>query len=182
MYTRQKTAPPDTLSRYIRQHRNTFTVIGVAVVAFGVLVWISRPDGTTPAAQGTTGGAGALTVTGQSYDFGTISMAKGKVTYAFPLKNESAGSVTVKKLSTSCMCTTATLVHGSKRRGPYGMPGHRPIPRIDEVIAAGEDAVIEVTFDPAAHGPSGVGRIARVVTAETSAGPVELRIAATVTP
>ena len=47
----------------------------------------------------------------------------------------------------------------------------------------GDDAVVEVVFDPAAHGPAGIGPIERVVTIENSAGrPLELAFNATVTP
>ena len=47
----------------------------------------------------------------------------------------------------------------------------------------GEDAIIEVVFDPAAHGPAGIGPVDRVVTIENTAGrPLVLAFAATVTP
>ena len=81
------------------------------------------------------------------------------------------------------MCTTAALTAGGKKFGPYGMPGHGAIPKIDGVINPNEEAVVEVVYDPAAHGPAGIGRIQRTVTLENTAGqPVELQVAATVTP
>jgi hypothetical protein len=81
------------------------------------------------------------------------------------------------------MCTTATLVTPSGRRGPFGMPGHTPIPSIRERLAPGEMAQVEVVFDPAAHGPAGVGRIDRTVTLQNDAGaPLELAFTAMVTP
>jgi hypothetical protein len=81
------------------------------------------------------------------------------------------------------MCTTALLVKGVKQFGPFGMPGHAPIPAIDQTLAPGERAYVEVVFDPAAHGPAGVGLIERVVTIENSAQqPVQLAFSARVTP
>ena len=81
------------------------------------------------------------------------------------------------------MCTTASLIIGDKQFGPVGMPGHGAIPTINQTINANEEATVEVVFDPAAHGPAGVGRIERIVTLENNAGrPVVLQFAALVTP
>lgn len=81
------------------------------------------------------------------------------------------------------MCTTAVLVIDDKRSGPYGMPGHGFIPKINETMNVGEEATVEVIFDPAAHGPAGVGRIERKITIENNAGQsLELEFTALVTP
>jgi hypothetical protein len=70
------------------------------------------------------------------------------------------------------------------RKGPYGMPGHGAAPpAVNARLAAGELANVEVVFDPAAHGPSGLGRIERVVTVESAeAPPLELHMAVMVRP
>jgi hypothetical protein len=63
------------------------------------------------------------------------------------------------------------------------MPGHTPIPALNESMQPNEEAMVEVVFDPAAHGPAGIGPIDRVVTIENSDGqPLELAFAANVTP
>ena len=81
------------------------------------------------------------------------------------------------------MCTTAALVKNGKKSDAYGMPGHTPIPTINVPINPQEEALVEVVFDPAAHGPAGVGPIERVVTLENNAGqPLELEFAALVSP
>ena len=81
------------------------------------------------------------------------------------------------------MCTTATLKIGGRQKGPYGMLGHGFIPKINETLNSGEEALVEVVFDPAAHGPAGVGPIQRAIAIENNAGePVELLFAAIVTP
>ena len=74
------------------------------------------------------------------------------------------------------MCTTATLITSDGKAGPFGMAGHALIPEINKTIAPGEEAYIEVTFDPAAHGPSGTGKIRRVVYVEQGGSdkPLEL--------
>lgn len=106
-----------------------------------------------------------------THDFGRISMANGTVNTRFGIKNTGSEDVVIRKVYTSCMCTKATLVFGPERRsGPFGMPGHGSIPRIDESIAPGEEVFVEVSFDPAAHGPAGIGRIQRTVVVENDAG------------
>ena len=63
------------------------------------------------------------------------------------------------------------------------MAGHGFTPRLDERLAPGESAQVEVVFDPAAHGPAGIGQTDRIVTIENDGGPsLELRFSALVTP
>ena len=79
--------------------------------------------------------------------------------------------------------TTATFVKGMKVINTYGMPGHGPVPAVNETLKAGEAAYVDAVFDPAAHGPAGLGPTQRVVTIESDTGrPVELHFAANVTP
>ena len=117
-----------------------------------------------------------------SYDFGPISMAKGKVSKTFTFQNNTNQAIIAKKLYTSCMCTQATLAVADKTFGPFGMPAHGFIPGIDANIAPGQEVRIEAIFDPAAHGPAGVGPIARQVILETSDGQLTFKFKAQVLP
>ncbi|MEK7512412.1 MAG: DUF1573 domain-containing protein [Patescibacteria group bacterium] len=117
-----------------------------------------------------------------SYDFGSISMANGKVTKIFSIMNNTAQSITVKKLYTSCMCTKATLIKEGESFGPFGMPAHGFIPEVNTNIESNQEAQVEVVFDPAAHGPAGVGPIGREVILETSDGKITLSFKANVMP
>lgn len=175
--SRSQTLPP-----WVQRNGRTIGIGGAIVLLFLVLVWVSRPAAPSGNAA-TSGPPGVLEVNERFYDFGTISMAKGKVTRTFRLRNTGGTPITIRRMSTSCMCTSATLIVGDRRRGPYGMPGHGYIPRIDQEIEAESEASVDVTFDPAAHGPAGVGPIQRVVTIETVDGPeLQLEIKAVVTP
>ena len=71
-----------------------------------------------------------------------------------------------------------------KELGPYGMPGHGGFaPAINQIVASGEEITVKVIFDPAAHGPAGVGLIERAVYVENNSGkPVEIQFKAVVTP
>lgn len=108
-----------------------------------------------------------LVSTEKSFDLGTVSMAKGKVGHSFNVKNTGSAPVRITKVSTSCMCTEATLVTGVSRKGPFGMPGHGGQSSIGETVNPGKEITIEVSVDPAAHGPQGTGPAKKVVYIET---------------
>jgi len=161
-------------------------IIGIIVVvlALGAAVFIARPNPGNNTASLPVGSVRALSVEGEvNYNFGSISMMNGTVNHQFKIKNEGSEAVTIRKMYTSCMCTTATLMKGGEQFGPFSMPGHVSVPTINQVINPGEEAVVEAVFDPAAHGPAGIGRIGRAVILETDSGkPFELLFTATVTP
>ena len=159
--------------------------IGLATIAImSVIVWFGRPAGSGSAVTDNPNAPeSTLKAQETSFDFGTISMASGKVNHAYTVTNTGTELVTIQKLYTSCMCTTASLASEGKTYGPFGMPGHATVPSIDVSIAPGATAQMEVVFDPAAHGPAGVGPISRVVILENSAGkPIEVSFTANVTP
>lgn len=163
----------------------TITSITVVVLALIGLFWIARPQARNEntAAVGAANTDTLVVAETRHYDFGTISMAAGTVAHTFTIKNTGSEAVTIQKMYTSCMCTEATLTIAGKSFGPYGMLGHGAIPRIDQVLNPNEDATVAVVFDPAAHGPAGVGKIARTITVEQSGGkPIELTFSAIVTP
>src|SRR3989344_5925623 len=109
---------------------------GIIIVLVGI-VWFARPASqvTGTGAQNTksqVNDSSVLTAEETSFDFGAISMAKGNVTHLFAIKNPGADPATISKIYTSCMCTTASLmINGKTSAGPFGMPGHAAIPRIN---------------------------------------------------
>jgi hypothetical protein len=165
---------------------NKSNIIGftVAALVLAGIIWVvqsDKPDNTNTASV--TSGGGLLVAEETDFDFGSVSMAAGKVKHLFKIKNASAFSVMVGKMYTSCMCTTATLEIKGEKFGPFGMPGHGFIPKINQTINPNEEAGVEIVFDPAAHGPAGVGRIQRIVTIEQDGQrSIELGFTAIVTP
>ena len=50
------------------------------------------------------------------------------------------------------------LIADKTKKGPFGMPGHGGLTTFaNQEIGAGEEAIVEVEVDPAAHGPQGTG-------------------------
>lgn len=161
------------------------TIIGIVlgILVLGGLVWVARPTTPENSAPSVKSNGVLVAMEAGNYDFGSISMAAGNVKHTFKIKNTGNEEVAIDKMYTSCMCTTAVLQISGRQFGPYGMPGHGAIPKIDQTITPGEEAGVEVIFDPAAHGPAGIGQIQRTVTIENNVGqPVLLQFSANVTP
>ncbi|NOY35449.1 MAG: DUF1573 domain-containing protein [bacterium] len=161
-------------------------VIGAAVLAGGVF-WAaggsgsktaSAPDREIPPV------ASAISILQNDWDFGEISMKDGDVVHNFEMKNEGTEPVVIKKVFTSCMCTTALIKDASGNEyGKFGMPGHGLPSKTDVVIGPGETAIVEAVYDPAAHGPAGVGLARRSIYLETNSSvspKVEVRFSALV--
>ena len=165
-----------------------------SVLVLSAIVLLSRSD----LNKGATGGgpsvanmdmaipteSNKLSVAESDYDFGSVSIAGGFVTHDFVLTNESAEAVQIREVSTSCMCTEAFLRVGDKEFGPFGMPGHGLVnKRANVTVLPGDKVVVKAQFDPAAHGPAGIGIVKRdvyVVVGENEQ--VALSFTATVTP
>lgn len=151
--------------------------------AIGVLFWVASPEGVSNSTENSAPAIG-LAADEKLFDFGTISMAAGIVTHEFKIKNISANDAVIEQIYTSCMCTRASFIKGDVKLGPFGMPGHGLVPRINGTVSLGEDAVIKVEFDPAAHGPAGVGPVDRSVYVfqKNNDKPIEIKFKAVVTP
>ena len=160
----------------------------VFVIALGVLIWIARPSDTVSVSGNgdttATATPGALVTDEPQVALGSVSMAAGDVTRTFTVRNTSNAAVTLRQMYTSCMCTTASVEFSNGvRRGPYGMPGHGINPSFEERIEPNETFTVAVVFDPAAHGPAGIGPVERTVTLEYDEGKMlTFGFSATVTP
>jgi len=175
----------------MKKHKDILIgVLFVVIIASTLVLFASKGARKDAGPTAELANPGSLAAAEESFDFGSISMAAGKVTHIFAVKNTGAKPVLIKKLYTSCMCTEATLLKkdpqtssGEKRFGPFGMPGHGFSPSINETLTSGEEVRVEVLFDPAAHGPAGIGKIERIVYLENDSGrPLELKFSAVVTP
>lgn len=144
-------------------YKNFLFYGGIVLALGGGLFLLSRNSNssTLPALT-------ALATEHVSYNFGQVSMAKGTVSHKYQIKNSSDQTVTIEKIYTSCICTKAVLHIDGIQAGPYGMAGHSVLPKVNQTLAPGQIAELEAIFDPAAHGPAGLGKLSRVVVLETA--------------
>jgi len=112
------------------------------------------------------GGAPKIEINPAEYDLGDISMAAGVVKKIFEIKNTGDGDLRIDGIWTSCHCTTAVLKVGDKNSPKFGMGANPPF--WSEKISAGESGYLEVFFDPAYHGPQGIGSAVRIVYLSTN--------------
>ena len=110
-------------------------------------------------------------------------MKNGLVEKTFVIENPTPGDILVRRIETSCMCTTAFISTESGEKGPFAMPGMGYVPPANETIPAGGSMKLKVVYDPNAHGPAGVGAIDRFVTVtDERGGTLRFEIKALVTP
>lgn len=156
----------------------------IAVVITGLVLLTNGKKPNAPSTAAEVKNNEDLIAKESAYDFGTISMSNGKVSKEFLLENKTANTVLIGEVFTSCMCTEAELKVGDKTAGPFGMQGHGGARKANLEVKPGETLTVNAIFDPAAHGPSGVGPIERQVIIFTGADklPISLQFKAVVTP
>lgn len=156
-------------------------ILFIAVI--GALVWFKSDKPQTAAIDNTIVG-GTLTAKETNYDFGNVGIKNGLVNHEYILENISGKIVKIGEVSTSCMCTSAQIKIGDNIYGPFGMPGHGGgFTKAGIIVNPGEKIIVKATFDPAAHGPAGIGEIEREIFINTgSEQPLILEFKVNVTP
>lgn len=138
------------------------TVISTIVIMGGGVVFISSSQAPQVTASQN---AKAYTISPTSADWGQIPMDKGNVTKEFSLKNTGTDTLKLFNIKTSCHCTKAHVTVGSNESPDFGMDSYSSW---TGEVPPGKEAKLTVIFDPAYHGPSGVGPINRFVSVETN--------------
>lgn len=138
-------------------------IIVVTVIILGGAVYFGSKIGAT--SQVTADSQVNMMVGENRYDWGTIDINGGIVSKDFKINNTSNSTLELYNVKTSCMCTTAQLKTASRISPKFKM--HEKSSSVFEV-KPGETAELIVEFDPAFHGPSGVGAITRIITMSTN--------------
>lgn len=114
-------------------------------------------------------------------DLGEVNQADGEVSIDFTLSNKGQSDLIIDKLSSSCGCTSATIVYEEKEGPRFAMAGHGYENPTDWQVAIkpGNDAILRVYYNPAVH-PDLVGAVTRTVSIFSN-DPVEFETTATIT-
>ena len=138
-------------------------IIVATVLILGLAVYFSAKTEDTP--QVAESPEVSMSVDTNIHDWGTIDYDAGIVSKTFSIKNTGNTNLQLYNVKTSCMCTTAQLRTSETTSRKFGMHA-----RATDVIEVkpGETADLLVEFDPAFHGPSGVGAITRTITINTN--------------
>ena len=138
------------------------TVVLSTLLLIGAGVWLGS---TMQKPEVAMSGESQADVPETVHDWGTIPLTGGEVTKSFPITNSGTQTLQLHDISTSCMCTTAQLTINDQTSPQFGM--HQKSAWVGK-IEPGQTAQLIVVFDPAFHGPSGVGSITRQITAQTN--------------
>lgn len=106
-----------------------------------------------------------LWVDQKTHNWGRIDYNSGNVSKTFTIRNLGTSPLMLSGIKTSCMCTKAKLTINGVDSPYFGM--HENSSWVTEVVA-GKEALLTVIFDPAFHGPTGVGSISRQVLVQTN--------------
>lgn len=87
-------------------------------------------------------------------NLGKIKQSNGITTAIFVFRNEGKSDLVINNISTSCGCTSASIVYKGKEGPEFAMPGHgKENPKDWSVsISPKEEAEVKVYYDPNAHG------------------------------
>lgn len=138
-------------------------VISTVILLFGGIFFLTK---TTSTSQITASqNARAYTVDPTSFDWGTIPMNKGNITKTFIIKNTGTDTLKLFNVKTSCHCTKAYVTIKGTDSPSFGMDS---LSSWTGEVPAGKESKLTVVFDPAFHGPQGIGPINRFVSVETN--------------
>lgn len=115
-------------------------------------------------------------------DLGTVNQSLGMVTTNFAIKNEGKSDLIIDKLSSSCGCTSASLVYKGVEGPRFYMAGHGhedPDASWKVAIAPGDEAQVKVYYDPSVH-PDLTGPVTREVSVHSN-DPVDFETKLTIT-
>lgn len=146
--------------------KETKFIVGVALVTLAAVVGLAfflSAKGSQEKTLVTTEVQG-IEATVADYQLGDIPINGGIVTKEYEIKNTTGKEVELKKIATSCMCTSAAVMTESGETRFFSMEmGGDKNPLISQKIKKDETAKVTVRFDPAAHGPQGAGPFDRIV-------------------
>lgn len=138
-----------------------FILLTVLIAAGGVVL---LSESSTSATISTSQNA-KVTVDNLTYDWGEIDYNGGNVTKTFTIKNAGTDVLKLTKVKTSCHCTKAQVTINGNTSPSFGM--NTVSPWVGEV-PPGNEAQLNIVFDPAYHGPNGVGPITRYISVDTN--------------
>lgn len=139
-----------------------FVVLTLLILVGGVFVLSST---NTAPVKITASQNAKIEIDQKTFDWGNIPYSGGNATKTFNIKNTGTDALKLTGVKTSCDCTKAQISIDGKTSPYFSM--HSTSSWVGEV-APGKEAQLQVIFDPAFHGPTGVGPMERLISVETN--------------
>jgi len=112
-------------------------------------------------------GSPALSLETVYYDFGQVSQRAGVVTADIPIQNKGDGDLIIAAMSSSCMCTSASLIVNGDEGPRYGMHRIEGGGFASSPIPSGGEGIVRIRYDPNVHATFR-GPATRVITMQTN--------------
>lgn len=140
-----------------------FIIVFIVLIG-GFAVLVSNKDAQETKISSIKLDSKTVEVTPNNDDWGLIPIGGGIVEKTYEVKNLTTGTLNLKRIVTSCMCTKASFEVGENKSAFFGMEmsGDKNA-SINISVGPNQIATLRVRFDPAAHGPQGVGPFDRVI-------------------
>ena len=103
-------------------------------------------------------------------DLGTVSQKNGPATTKFVIKNEGKSDLIIDKISSSCGCTSASLIYKDIEGPRFYMAGHgydEPETDWQVAISPGDKAIVKTYYDPTVH-PDLTGPVTRTISVHSN--------------
>ncbi|OGH21552.1 MAG: hypothetical protein A2958_02375 [Candidatus Levybacteria bacterium RIFCSPLOWO2_01_FULL_38_13] len=139
-----------------------FIIFLTAVILFGGVFVLSDSTNTSQVTSSTNAKA---QIPQKEHNFGNIPYSGGNVEKAFIIKNVGSDTLKLSNVRTSCHCTKARISVDGEESPSFGMDG---ISSWVGEVGKSRQAKLIVTFDPAFHGPQGIGPVNRFVSVDTN--------------
>ena len=138
-----------------------FIVLTLLILGGGIFVLSSSSVSTKITASQNA----KVLVDAKTFDWGNIPYSGGNAVKTFTIKNTGTDILKLTGVKTSCTCTKAQVVTEGQTSPYFSM--HATSSWIGEV-QPNKEAKLTVIFDPAFHGPTGVGPVERFVSMQTN--------------
>jgi len=151
--------------------KNNKVIYAVSVlIVLAALIFVSYEADSKKQVDISVSSESVLSVVNNNFNFEVLEMKDGKVKHDFEVQNNGSESVVIKKVYTSCACTTASILNADgDSYGLFGMQGHKGFALNTNIeVKPGESAKVTAIYDPAAHGPKGIGKIKRIIYLDTN--------------
>ena len=141
-------------------------VLTIGIIGMAIFISGSSPSAIKATISKT---EGAKIYVDHSYrKVGDIGYSNGILYHRFPVKNEGNKDLEIANMTTSCMCTEVFLKKDGQEGPKFGMKGMTAPSAWKGVLKPGQSAEIIAAFDPAYHGPQGIGEVSRIRSLETN--------------
>lgn len=129
-------------SKQKKRIRNYGIMLFVLLIVAGFIYWRSTPPKDAP----------NIEIEPSTYNFGSVSQAKGTVSTTMSIFNRGNEPLVLKNIDTSCGCTSASIVYKGVEGPRFSMAMHGTNPKDwKQVIPPGDSAELKIYYNPNVH-------------------------------